>query len=602
MGARPNSRNPRALRDHPPLVIALSLLLAMLSALPSSLNLPRSDPAETLEYAPVPPENQDAPPPSGNFSTLGLGASSSTAALTEETPPETPSDGAIGGRAVKSPSTKRCVGNPPRQTEDPLSPPCVSRFEGDNFGSTYIGVARDEVRVLFYIDSSSGGRPLPGSTSRADDEWARTGYVDFLEPAADNEEPRARMLRVWQRYFNERYQTYGRLVHFFAYFNGGARTPEQRRADAVDNLERIRPFAVVNFAATNTVPYVAAMTRRGVLVFAAGSFGSVGESKSYFTSSRGLIWSFDPTIEHRARLFTSWVCRKVVPFAVSSSGSEFVGRPRKLGLLSQKSDRTPELEAYARLIRSGIQACGGNFAVDVTFPQAQVPTQSPQPAIDNIARFRTNNVTTIIWAGGGDSAHSQQAARTGYFPEWIVAPDGLNDTTFMAQFQDQTAWQYAWVMTPQTRQGQPSEQQCSQAAKEADPAAPQIDVTNWGCPQYPYVQHLFIAIQVAGPRLGPPSIEKGFRAIPPIASSNPSVPACFYEPNDYTCVKDAMAEWWDPDGRDPAGNRPGCWRMPEGGRRYLTGYGDDSTWPATDLAAERNLDSDVCNAQGAQLG
>ena len=53
---------------------------------------------------------------------------------------------------MKTPSTKRCVGKPPRQTEDPLAPPCVASFAGDNFGVTYQGVTKDEISVLFYFD------------------------------------------------------------------------------------------------------------------------------------------------------------------------------------------------------------------------------------------------------------------------------------------------------------------------------------------------------------------------------------------------------------------------------------------------------------------
>src|SRR5688500_15884936 len=52
------------------------------------------------------------------------------------------------------PRVRRCVGDPPRQTEDPQSPPCVPYWEGDNGGSTYKGVTRDEIRIA---------APPPGS-------------------------------------------------------------------------------------------------------------------------------------------------------------------------------------------------------------------------------------------------------------------------------------------------------------------------------------------------------------------------------------------------------------------------------------------------------
>src|SRR5687768_10688559 len=106
-------------RNYPPLVLASAMMLALLAIMPSALNIPQSTPSETLEYAPVPPEDQDQPPSAtGNFSSLGLGSSSGiSAGASPDADP--PGAGAVGGRAVKSASTKRCVGTPPRQTEDP---------------------------------------------------------------------------------------------------------------------------------------------------------------------------------------------------------------------------------------------------------------------------------------------------------------------------------------------------------------------------------------------------------------------------------------------------------------------------------------------------
>src|SRR5207302_1644062 len=62
--------------------------------------------------------------------------------------------GALG--VGKNPTTKRCVGKPPRQAEDPMSPPCVAYFNGDNGGATYQGVTRDEITVA--ILWNGGGR------------------------------------------------------------------------------------------------------------------------------------------------------------------------------------------------------------------------------------------------------------------------------------------------------------------------------------------------------------------------------------------------------------------------------------------------------------
>lgn len=200
-------------------------MLGMLALLPSALNLPQENPAETLEYAPVPPESDDATPPLGNLSSLGLGRSAGVGTSSPDSELSQVGGGggeAGSGRAIKSASTKRCVGSPPRQTEDPLSPPCVASFEGDNGGSTYQGVSGDDVRILLdlnggYNDVGSRGvitRPI----GKCFDVQKPSGY------SPQNEPYHFQVARLWQRYFNDRYQMYGRSAHFFLCFSSGSST------------------------------------------------------------------------------------------------------------------------------------------------------------------------------------------------------------------------------------------------------------------------------------------------------------------------------------------------------------------------------------------
>ena len=51
--------------------------------------------------------------------------------------------------------------------------------------------------------------------------------------------------------------------------------------------------------------------------------------------------------------------------------------------------------------------------------------------------------------------------------------------------------------------------------------------------------------------------------------------------------------WWDSNGRAPGSQQAGCWRMVEGGKRYLT-----ATWPPGDVMAQRTP-NDPCNNYGA---
>src|SRR5437762_10309120 len=86
MSLQPRTRRRRWSRGYPPLILLAIAVLAVVIILPSSLNLPQSNPTTVLEYAPVPPQDKNPPPLQGNLSSLGLGTSH-TLALPAPPPP-----------------------------------------------------------------------------------------------------------------------------------------------------------------------------------------------------------------------------------------------------------------------------------------------------------------------------------------------------------------------------------------------------------------------------------------------------------------------------------------------------------------------------------
>jgi hypothetical protein len=112
----------------------------------------------------------------------------------------------------------------------------------------------------------------------------------------------------------------------------------------------------------------------------------------------------------------------------------------------------------------------------------------------------------------------------------------------------------------------------------------------WNCGFYDNLRQLFTGIQVAGPKLTPGNVDEGFHAIPAVASTDPQVPACFYHPGDYTCVKDGIAMWWDRSGQIRGWSGTGCFRLTDDGKRYLV-----DQWPSRNLTDARRPGKDVCN-------
>src|SRR2546425_10544894 len=99
MSLRPQSamRRKRWTRGYPPLLLLAVAILVVVLVLPSSLNLPQSNPSTVLEYAPVPPQDKNPPPFKGNLSSLGLGSSRTLAQGAIRPPPPPKLTTGIGG-------------------------------------------------------------------------------------------------------------------------------------------------------------------------------------------------------------------------------------------------------------------------------------------------------------------------------------------------------------------------------------------------------------------------------------------------------------------------------------------------------------------------
>lgn len=590
---------------YPPLLSVLAALVIALAIMPSSLNITQPNPTQTLEFAPVPPEQDDPPPPpeSANFADLGLGDSESVEGggapgdgagpTSLPPPPPPPGQGA-------TPVTKQCVEG--RQTEDPLSPPCVAFFEGDNFGATYQGVTGEEIRLLVYVDGnvqevgcSTGTCPRPDGET-----------YDLFEPENPADDPNenskhliVRGLRVWQRYFNERFQTYGRVVHFWVKFSGFDQEPENRRADAAQAYADITPFAVISDASDNENAFLEAMAQKGVL-----NFGSLfGRSEAFFNRYPGMIWGLQPSLERQRLVYSSYVCSKVIGQPAVLAGNTDLdpvpetGEPRRIGVIHTTDDNFPGLVALAEGIKDDIEACGGTIEAVGTYPRccfAKDNSRTHEYANTQMAEFQQKGITTILYLGGVNGYYGPAADALGYQPEWIIAGDGTmdgNNPVRLASFNG--TWDGRGI-TVSAQPFQPALQQqiCYQAFRSVDTTFPESDL-GFVCDYYDNLFQLFVGIQVAGPRLGPTSINQGFHAIPEVRSSDPRVPACFYLPNDYTCIKDGTAKIWDADGQAPGDSRPGCWRAIEGGARYLPGE-----WPEGNIDAQLTGD-EPCSGYSA---
>jgi hypothetical protein len=607
------SRRRRWTRGYPPLILLALAVLAVVIVLPSSLNLPQSNPTTVLEYAPVPPQDKNSPPLQGNMSNLGLGTSH-TLALPAAPPPPPPATNLIQGIGGR-PNQKHCVGSPPRQSEDPSSPPCVPFFQGENFGSTYQGVTRQEITVLVYFDAGATGlvgqletSPPPGT------------YVDIDKPRLPNCPPDqgsgytdpnqcdqvwVRVLKSFSHYFNDRFQTYNRHVHYWAYFTSGSNTSAaQRRGDAVANVERLHPFAVLDEATFGgfNEEYDTAMNQLHVLTFSS-SQGSL--PNSYYRTNAPLSWGFYPDVEHWAALYSTYVCKKVAPYPVSHYGNPPGAGPpngakRKYGLWYTVDPGAPQFTTFAQLVKTQLRTQCGITGVDATYSRDGYAADSGDTGTEGAqgaAKFQGAGVTTVLYLGGTETRFSDSADAVRYYPEIVVAGNLANDNNFIGSVQNQNVWQNASASIYRVRINRLQDAPGYRAYKEGDPSG---DDSAGVVARDEYRDNfmLFQGIQIAGPRLSPESVDQGLHAIQPQLSTSPYAPALYFDGGDYTMMKDAMQGWWDPQGHpfNPTGGAqvPGCWRLGVQGKRYTAGH-----WPAGDDAfRDRN---DPCDGGGGSI-
>ena len=587
--------------------MTLTLIVVVLLAvaiLPSALNIPQSNPNTVPEYAPVPPDEESQTEEQGNLAALGQAQGSGLARAGGQ-PLVVPSP------ASRRTSGKRCVGNPPRQTEDPMSPPCVAFFEGDNGGATWRGVTRNEITAVIYWDGDAqlnvgdGIEAAPLSPQYCDiDLPPNTGGPGCYVRDTNRDHTYVRWARAFSNFFNQRYQTYNRRVHLWGYWGPATgASAERKRSIASEHFEKLNPFAAFDQSVFtgNDDAYLDALARRGVMIFRGPQTGAPDyQPAAFFRRYAPQVWDFAPDLEHWAEHYVSYVCTKIAGNPVAHTVGTFTdgrpmrGSPRKYAFMATSSAAFPGTQQFAKVVKAELRSRCGVDGMEVYTPVNSpfgilLSAEASQAAADNVARMKQENVTTVLWLGGGDWNTTEAADKANYYPEVLNAGDGDTERNVTPRVNRNRNWvRNSWVVTFMTRFDSLETDPRYLSCKEADPSLTKGSCSFAAGFQRDYFM-LFGAVQAAGARLSPRAVDRGFHALPAIRSSSPFVASCFFDPGDYSCVKDAMHQWYDPDARAPDSNQAGCYKMIKEGKRFLASQWDpgDDVFPNT---------TDRCNA------
>ncbi len=513
---------------------ALTTVMALVVGI-VAMTATQPPPPTIAEFAPQAVEQIDEAP-SEQTSEFGSGEGGlGTGGAFEPTPPPVADE---VERVIDVPRIRRCVGDPPRQTEDPQSPPCIPYWDGDNGGATTRGVTADEIRVA----------------------WPEVEGAD------------ARMMDAVLAHFNRRYEFYGRRITLHPLSptggNDGDPEPAQMQADAqtADSMEVFASLQYLNRLGAEHHYYDELARRRIVSV----TSRPTQRSDRHFLRHDPYQWNYLPSSTEILRELSSWVCSALVGQAPEHAGGATANEPERVfGVFYErtKDGNTIDLQTLRDgLARCGVSTEGREFEVDSSSgPNAQ------QFATIALA-MRQAGVTSVLTLSGAAFLVMRAASSNAYFPEWLVSTLHNLDYHAAGGFFPRDQAERTFGITSWNKMLPRTDMPWYWALKAGDPGA--------GGGSYVlayefYTQLLLLAsgIQMAGPELTPESFRDGLvkTTFPnPRCGRAPYFQACVgFSPGDRTMIGDSALIWWNPNERPASGEEQvGAYCYAQQGLRY----------------------------------
>jgi len=536
MRAAPLTKAPRA-----PGFAYLAISAATLVLVGSlALNAEQAPPPTVAEFAPTAQEQiTDAPPDQGSTTVDGPGdGSGPLGPLASLSPTAQPSP-----TLTTAPRNRRCFGDPPRQTEDPQSPPCVDYWDpkSDNGRATSPGVTADSITIA----------------------WPFT-----IEKPRDTE--------ILADYFNQRYQFYGRKLVLKRYEPRGGVfgpvDPQAMRGDADFVHDQIKAFASLAYIpkAGAEHHYYDRLAQHKIIGI--DSHASQ-RTEAHYTRFAPYEWNYLPAFDTMMRNYGEWICKTLAGGAPEHAGTGISGRAERVfGIAYHRAadQSAPDVELITRLLND----CGIE-------PAATVEISNASQVILRFVEQRVTSVICLCQGGHYFDVLMPEATRQAFFPEWLVSSYHYIDYDGVGQKFPPEHAEHAFGITFHNKWLPQKDMPWYQAIKEADPNYSTGDDGYASAAYERYYELLLLAsgIQMAGPNLTPQTFQQGmFKARFPAKGSGR---APLFEvgggfgPGDHSWADDAAVIWYSPTGPSYTTNqRRGTYCYVEHGRRWGIGQ-----WP-----------------------
>ena len=485
--------------------------------------------------------------------------------------------GGLGGAGQPQPSPAgrpadaillHCVGDPPRQIEDPQSPPCIPYWQGNNGGATSSGVGRDSIEL---------GLPSDCQTSSGSGE-SSTEYNDLIQ------------------FFNERFEFYNRKVTTFCLQTGDGSAQMGGQDTDADAMATHSP-----------PPFASALYRNGASQYYVQQVGCVHHivavtyyilprAKSYLDQCPGYIYEYLMDFDTESANLGQWACARLAGgLAVHAAGNDNSVPPRALNSLPRKygiiwepvySDEAGSAQPLLNALAvCGIKVSGADVLNDpVTDPAASALPENPYQADNAMLQLKNDGVTSVfclcnLWTWG---AFARAADSQTYYPEWLASSYGGLDAGVYSEDlggapADQLAHEFGISLKP--REIPPDQEPYYQAMKEVDPAVvpkgpDSVDV-EVDQEVYRDLLVLMSGFQMAGPDLTPRTMADGLdRTVFPNPDTALQAGHVGFAGYTYSMTVDGAEFWWGNNQVSPYPDTAGAVCYVDDGVRHASGQ-----WP-----------------------
>ncbi len=317
------------------------------------------------------------------------------------------------------------------------APPCIEPFEGDNGGATSPGVTADEIKLVYY-NADPAIDPLAAAT-------ATQAGVD-VDPEAE-----VATIQGYLDVYNEVFETYGRTVTLEVYTGTGANDDvEAALADAIAIAEK-EPFAVIGGPAQASAVFAGELASRGIVC---------GPRCAFRRCPRRSSRSSSPTCGRRSRPRTRGCWRPRSPSGTSPgrappSWPAIPPCTTRTGCTGSCTTTTSTATTNPCTRTSSTTSASTASSSPPTCPYTLDLARVQENARTMIASSKEAGVTTVIYYGDpiSPSALTTEATAQDYWPEWILGPNLLMDTTVFARLTDGEQWKNGFGVSTSPARG-----------------------------------------------------------------------------------------------------------------------------------------------------